>query len=163
MPTSLENDTIDEYDWRCRGRISVQFVDMTCVPRQTAVLNAEQCLQHQYRYKRETTPISLLLCVMTPFVLHPWPITDRYPRYHMELFLFPWRSWRVSPQILYGIPIVVIVVFSILPICWVVDKLRQLNMKKRRSMGLCGHCGYDLRATPDRCPECGKVRAGAKL
>ena len=50
-----------------------------------------------------------------------------------------------------------LILTALLPLAW----LRGARLRRRRARrGLCPCCGYDLRASPDRCPECGTTVAG---
>ena len=44
-----------------------------------------------------------------------------------------------------------------LPLIWARSTLRHRRERRRARAGQCSQCGYDLRATPERCPECGAV------
>ncbi len=65
----------------------------------------------------------------------------------MSLPLVPFRSitcpWWYVPAVLLPLPVVFVA--------------RRARRRHRRLAGRCAACGYDLRATPDRCPECGSA------
>jgi hypothetical protein len=70
--------------------------------------------------------------------------------------IVPSGSATVLTARLYYIPhFLAMLIFAILPGLWLTRKFRRSRSKMRSVMGLCPRCGYDLRATPDRCPECG--------
>jgi hypothetical protein len=46
-------------------------------------------------------------------------------------------------------------IISLLLLPGIVCAIR-LFAQRRRKPGICARCGYDLRATPDQCPECGR-------
>lgn len=65
-------------------------------------------------------------------------------------------GWSHDGEWLYAVPLW-------LPVMLFVTAAAALAGKQRkRNLGECAHCGYDLRATPDRCPECGTIPTAVK-
>jgi hypothetical protein len=69
------------------------------------------------------------------------------PQMGLSTEIGTWVGWMPLPFFL--------IVMAILPVLRILLWLR--HPMRREQHGICAKCGYDLRATPDRCPECGRV------
>jgi hypothetical protein len=65
-----------------------------------------------------------------------------------EMWIVGFRIWPVA------------VLAAVLPAWWLFAKMRPRRFARNN---LCPVCGYDLRATPDRCPECGTIAVKGNL
>jgi hypothetical protein len=73
-------------------------------------------------------------------------------------FVYARRGMLNGPSWLLLVPIPFLVaLLALLPLADVLIIRPRRRRRRRAAAGLCVRCGYDLRATPGRCPECGRV------
>ena len=99
--------------------------------------------------------------VQTGWHHHAQPVWPHPPIQGFRPAEYSWRLWGFrywEPH--RGMPCVqwpywsVALVMLVLPAA----RVRQwIKSHRRRRIGLCSSCGYDLRATRGRCPECGRA------
>jgi hypothetical protein len=74
---------------------------------------------------------------------------------------FAWYEWRKAGGGIHQAQAVVpcwclAATMALLPLGWTTLQWRsRVRGRRRKRLGLCLGCGYDLRASKDRCPECG--------
>ncbi len=102
------------------------------------------------RLWRNLAILALLTTVVAALL---WVNSFKLEYFPPGLFLFKWHPTHATPQLqcLWLISAPLTFLFALLA------HRAKRELKRRMRLGLCLQCGYDLRATPDRCPECGAV------
>jgi hypothetical protein len=86
---------------------------------------------------------------------NPWWFDENAGSHLVNLTGTPAGSVSLQMRFL-CVPIWFVVVLVPLPLA-VQRGIARLVGRHRSRRGMCRACGYDLRGTPDRCPECGAI------
>ena len=84
-----------------------------------------------------------------------WPITGEVNIKGIELYYVRVSDGRETRWNLWIHPWAPATLTALLPGAWLWRRIRRY--RRQVVAGYCSNCGYDLRATPDRCPECGTI------
>ena len=80
---------------------------------------------------------------------------------HRRGIPYPRRFWKAEVPHWFAL-----LALAPLPAARIAALAAAARRRRRRATGRCARCGYDVRATPERCPECGtavgRVREGKK-
>jgi hypothetical protein len=139
----------------CVGHYGAPLADGSSRGWMVACMNGRICLQC-----RKYSPMSYIppegYYVRTYGPAWPmWPWDGDWELSHLYLLGFyashNWMAWNGLDDYLLAIPDwFVIGLFLLIP-------MRRWKKRLLVQQGRCVQCGYDLRATPDRCPECGGI------
>ncbi len=124
--------------------------------------NAPQRSDEQRKFDQLQRRINVLFSQASIYYTHvPQPAEVIQAEAELDSLIMEQRHLRFSSGWSYSTAWALPPMVTILAVAPALAWIRRQRHRRRRLSGACRHCGYDLRATPTRCPECGTIAAKA--